>query len=402
MIKRFIGYACISLLALFFSSCEDEPNSPTFTLKGSVNYNDVAFLYYAKGDSLLVIDTIDCGGNQFDVSIPSQANNALYVFTFPGQNALRFFANPGDVVDLKIDINTAPLSYEVIEGNELSRDLARLHGFMNTTLPIIDSLDGTLAAYRDSSDEAKVRLRESNNAVFRAVLTEHHDSLVNFVLSDTTRLANVIAFYHSIGENQLLSPQYDLALYYAVDNGIASTEFAEHPLYMTFHREVNLFREAIERRKQMTEAGLNLQPGNLAPSIVLNDPMGKEKKSADLRGKVVLIHFWASWDPASRIFNRRIAEIWEANQSKGFDIYSVSFDGIDQQSVPRQEWRLAIEEDGMAWDNHVSDLKGYKSPIAVDFAIDMLPGNILIDERGMIIGRNLSPDRISEILGERL
>lgn len=401
MIKRYFGLIALFTIATVFTSCDDPAPKDAFYLQGKVNYDDVAYLYHAKGDSMNAIDTIDLAGSQFSVVEKAQGEDAMYVLTFPGQQLLRFFANAGDTIELNIDLNTSPLTYSVVKGNKYTRDASRLHKLMNNTFPVIDSLDEVRMMYRDSTDEAKAIMNRDVQAAFNALLNEHRDSLVAFIQADSAQLSNVLAFYHAVGPNRILDPQYDLAYFYSVDNGLAASEYADHDIVKPFRREVNTIREAIQRRRDAAQARLNLEVGNLAPSIILNDPYGEEKKLSELRGKITLIHFWASWDPSSRIFNRRLVSIYEQFKNEDFAIYSVSFDGLEEQSVPRQEWRLAIEEDGMAWDYHVSDLKGYRSQIVVDYAVEMIPSNVLIDERGHIIGRNLSPDRIEEILDSK-
>lgn len=135
--------------------------------------------------------------------------------------------------------------------------------------------------------------------------------------------------------------------------------------------------------------GLNI--GNRAPELVLPDKDGRLVALSSLRGKVVLIHFWASWYGPGRWLNpKRVLTYTEFRDKEfknghGFEIYSVS---IDNQ---REKWLDAIEKDNLFWPYHVSDLKWWKTAAAKPYKLDDadVPGNYLIDENGIILAKDL-------------
>lgn len=134
-----------------------------------------------------------------------------------------------------------------------------------------------------------------------------------------------------------------------------------------------------------------LKEGQLAPDINLSNTDGKKIKLSSLRGKVVLIDFWASWcGPCLReVPNLRKA--YEKYKTKGFDIYSVSLD------IQKDKWEKAIEKHRMNW-NHVSDLKGWESPLVHTYGIKGIPFTVLIDKDGKIIAKMLRGEEIIKIL----
>ena len=137
--------------------------------------------------------------------------------------------------------------------------------------------------------------------------------------------------------------------------------------------------------------------GEMAPEIELPNRDGKAEKLSSLRGKVVLIDFWASWCGPCRHENPTVVKAWNRFSSKGFTVFSVSLD----QS--KEKWLAAILKDGLLWENHVSDLKGWQSAGAAAYKVNSIPATFLVDKDGKIIGKNLRgtalEQKLEEVLG---
>ena len=136
-----------------------------------------------------------------------------------------------------------------------------------------------------------------------------------------------------------------------------------------------------------TNVGINL--GNTAPEISLPSPDGKIIKLSSLRGKLVLLDFWASWCGPCRFENPTVVDAYREFKDKtftggnGFTVYSVSLD------ANREAWKAAIEQDRLNWENHVSDLQGWANVAAEQYNVRGIPTNFLINENGVIIKLNL-------------
>lgn len=147
-----------------------------------------------------------------------------------------------------------------------------------------------------------------------------------------------------------------------------------------------------------------IQVGMEAPDIRMTSPNGKEYALSDLRGKVVLLDFWASWCGPCRRENPNVVNVYNRYKDRGFTVYSVSLDGLDSRGKARyrtqddidrameghkQRWVNAIQQDGLAWEYHVSDLKKWESTAGRSYGVSSIPRTFLIDREGNVAAVNL-------------
>ena len=123
--------------------------------------------------------------------------------------------------------------------------------------------------------------------------------------------------------------------------------------------------------------------GAMAPELAFPDPEGKIRKLSDLRGKVVLIDFWASWCGPCRRESPNVRNVYQKYHDQGFEVFSVSLDR-DGNS-----WKKAIKDDQLVWPNHVSDLKYWSSEAAAIYGVRSIPAMFLLDREGRIVAKDL-------------
>lgn len=153
---------------------------------------------------------------------------------------------------------------------------------------------------------------------------------------------------------------------------------------------------AIARRLQERIARFHATAlGAIAPDLTGPTPDGGTVALAALRGKYVLVDFWASWCSPCRIENRHYAELYRRFRADGFEILAVS---VDQNEGA---WKTAITADDAQW-LHLSDLTGWQSPIAARYNVTALPASFLLDPTGRIIAKDARGEPLTRLLETQL
>jgi thiol-disulfide isomerase/thioredoxin len=163
----------------------------------------------------------------------------------------------------------------------------------------------------------------------------------------------------------------------------------------TFHTSL---KKALVQLEQQANKPKSVGIGEIAPELNLKNPEGKVITLASLRGKYVLIDFWASWCGPCRRENPNVVRLYNKYKEKGFEVYSVS---LDKQ---KSRWEAAIVQDGLVWKSHVSDLKGWRTIATKMYGFRGIPYTVLIDKKGKIIATRLRgvqlENKLKELFGE--
>jgi thiol-disulfide isomerase/thioredoxin len=170
-----------------------------------------------------------------------------------------------------------------------------------------------------------------------------------------------------------------------------------------YNKDYGMFATALEQSAAQATTTEAIQVGMPAPEISLTSPDGKKYSLSELKGKVVLLDFWASWCGPCRKANPHVVEIYNKYKDKGFTVFSVSLDGIDSRSKSRfpteeqfqaglaqskQNWIAAIEKDQLSWPYHVSELTKWDTQAARQYGVSGIPKTFLIGRDGKIAAVN--------------
>jgi len=379
-------YPWLIFLLLLFSCSK----YPTFQIEGIV-VNAKQGKIYLDEQGVEAISPVD------SVKINKKGS-----FTFKGENEYPKFYNlhidknkilpllvaPGEKVYIKTDLEAFGKDYTV-EGSEGSIQIKLLNEHL-TDIKL--KLDSIRILYMDPSI-TKEKQNELS-AEYDSIVEDQRKFTLQFVLSHLTSMASLYALYQKLDDKTfVLYKNRDIQIL-KITGAALDTVYPESP-----HVKA-LLANAASLEEQVYSSGLrNLMQyaDSEFPEIALPDAEGDTIRLSSLKGKVVLLSFWASWDKNSTYLNPYLIEIYKQFNSRNFEIYQVSLD------YKRESWIQAIEYEELPWIN-VSDLSYPESVTAGNYNVQSLPANYLINKSGVIVGKNLSVSelnsRVSDLISE--
>jgi peroxiredoxin len=226
---------------------------------------------------------------------------------------------------------------------------------------------------------------------FNAINAAFHEQCKQFVLEHSNTPASLTAV-------NKLSMQDEFELFKKVRNDLRPV-MGRSSFFAMFRDQVDrIEQQEIQMKMQEEEMKRlsNLLPiGSEAPEIRQDKPEGGSFALSDLRGKIVLIDFWASWCRPCRMENPNVKRVYDRFNKKGFEILGVSLDR------DHAAWVKAIQDDGLPW-KHVSDLGFWNNAAAQEYGVTGIPYTVLVDREGKILDKGLRGEQLEQKLAELL
>ena len=306
----------------------------------------------------------------------------FYNLHLGNQKIIPLLLNPGDVAQVQSDADGFSSGYS-ISGSYESVQIQDLNLTLSRTIRSIDSLQKLLGNNPEIDDEFMAMINES----YQEVIDAQRKKNVKFVLDNRDNMVAIYALYQRIGEDFVLNRNRDIQML-KITAQILDTIYPESEHVKALKRnaaqlEQDLYSEKIRNLITNSES--------TTPEIRLPDPFGDTISLQSLKGKVVLLSFWASWNEESVADNIPLKDIYKAYHSSGFEIYQVSFDN------EFQPWMRAIQYDELPWIN-VSELSYPESIVGSLYNVTELPTTYLIDREGAILSRNPTLNELYSVL----
>jgi peroxiredoxin len=352
----------ILLGATMMAACASKPEA---TIDGTVTGVEEGTKIYLLDNTRAKLDSTVVAEGKFHFNVAK---------AYPDQNVLQldgvrgmfpFFIEPGAIV-ATIDAATTQGTFAGTPTND------------------------AIVAYKERSADISKRANEIMIKANSAEPGPAQDSLVEayYALADESeehRKSTILA-----------QPATVLASYLLMGgaSGLSTPAMVDSVLNIVAAAPANAFIDRLKERRDILATTAVGQP---APDFSQAQADGTPFSLSSLKGKLVLIDFWASWCGPCRRENPNVVAVYNKYHDKGFEILGVSLDDN------RDAWLKAIEDDGLVW-NHVSDLKGWGNVVAEQYGVKSIPHTVLVGTDGVIIAKNLRGEaleaKIAEVLGQ--
>ncbi|MCC7378945.1 MAG: AhpC/TSA family protein [Chitinophagaceae bacterium] len=323
------------------------------------------------GESSAVKDSAQIVNGNFSFNgFVQKPSTAFLTLKGRKQDNLRFFVEPGN---MNIKGKGDKLKDLVISGSALNTDDKKLSDFLK---PVNDEEEKFYDAYSEAAKNKDQKVMDSLDALEDVMTMRKRAVVKQFVLANPASVRSAMAISENYG-------------YYAEADEV-------EPLYNALSTTVKNSVPG-QNVKKMLDVYKTIAIGQFAPDITQLDTTGKPLSLSSLKGKYVLVDFWASWCGPCRKENPNIVKAYKEFNNKGFEIFGVSYDNEKGAA----KWKKAIVDDGLVW-KQVSDLQGWKNSTSDQYYIKAIPSNLLLDKEGKIIAKNLFGKKLTDKLSELL
>jgi peroxiredoxin len=358
------------------------------TIKGKLSDSRKESLYLEEMNLLNVkkIDSLRIKRNgRFNFHVKTRQPK-FYQLKLSNNQYVNLLLNPGDKVRIYGDGQDL-LNSARIEGSDESFRILELNKRLVSTIKKLDSITTVYESYADKAGNDSL-LSELNKKYVKT-LDQHRQYTIEFILQDQGSLANIMALYQEIKPGTyLLNRIRDLQFFKIVTDSLKKNYPNLAPVKVLEDDFKKRFAQYQGQKILKMAKGVNYG----LPSVTLPNLNGDSVSLSTLKGKYVLLSFWASWDANSVRQNLLLKDVYKVYHKKGFEIYQVSFD------KSYDNWKKEVHFDQLPWIN-VCDSTYPASRVAQGYNVQAIPTNYLINkQQDDILGKNLTVDELQQKL----
>lgn len=381
--KNLIYFTLASIIV--WSCGQNNSNNPNgFELKGNLVNSKEQPIYLERLTSteIKIVDSamINSKGEFLMNNVSPQLG--FYRLRIDNASFAILVLDSSDKVTLTGDFRDLTNTYNV-EGSPETKIYLQYSGLAKNQKRRTDSLENvfktTMLTLKLDSLRADSLSRELQRP-YELIVSTYSDLVAKTIKENSNSFASIMAI-------QQLRPETYLDVYKVLDKNLKQ----KYPL----HPDVDAFHNMLQQAIMMVERTAAIKPGSQAPEIILPMPNDKEFSLSSLKGKVVLIDFWASWCGPCRKELPNVKRCYQKFKSKGFEVLGVSLD------KEKSAWLEAITKEGLTWPQ-VSDLKFWNCEAAQTYAVQSIPFTVLVDREGKIIATDLRGTELEKKLAEIL
>ncbi|HLN19934.1 MAG TPA: redoxin domain-containing protein [Bacteroidales bacterium] len=359
------------IIALIAWSCSSEPK---YVVKGNIEGSDSIMFYLQKreGGQTVNIDSAVSKKGSFTMK-GGKIDYPQLVQLVAGDTRKRtsFYLENSEIT-VKGTLDS--LFKAEIKGSKTQDEY---QSYVDSNKPLSDKYSALYSEYQDAgrlgNKERVAEIEKEADAVQNEMLENQKNFVRNHPSSYVSpSLLSSLAYDMEATEIEEMLNKFD-------------TTLAKTPQVLSLKERVNVMK--------------SVAVGQKAPDFTLNDVNGNPVSlSSKIGPKLLLVDFWAAWCGPCREENPNVVKVYKEFNKKGFDVFGVSLDQT------KEAWTKAIEDDKLTW-THVSDLKYWDNEAAKLYAVNAIPANFLLDQNGIIIGRNLRGEdlynKVKETFGSK-